>query len=120
MATITVTNLNDNGAGSLRDALSLAHTGDTIQFAPGLAGGTLVLTNGELDVTTNLTINGDLDGNGTPDITIDAGGASRVFNEGGFGLSATLDGLVIRDGSATFGGGIAVGRRTRSLSRIPR
>jgi predicted outer membrane repeat protein len=110
MATITVTNLNDSGAGSLRDALGVANNGDTITFAPNLAGGTLILTSGELDITKNLTINGDIDGNGSPDITIDAGGASRVFNEdGAFGLFATLNGLVISDGSASSGGGIRTG-----------
>jgi predicted outer membrane repeat protein len=110
MATITVTNLNDSGAGSLRNALSTASSGDTIQFAPNLADGTLVLTNGELDITKNVTINGDIDGNTSPDITIDAGGASRVFNEdGAFGLFATLNGLVISDGSAPSGGGIRTG-----------
>ena len=60
MATITVTNLHDSGAGSLRSALSNAISGDTITFAQNLAGGTLILTSGELDITKNLTINGDL------------------------------------------------------------
>jgi predicted outer membrane repeat protein len=109
MATITVTNLNDSGAGSLRQAILDANSGDTINFAPGLAGDTLVLTSGELDVTKNLTINGFTNADGTPIITIDAGGHSRVFDESGFGLFATLDGLVISNGSATSGGGIAVG-----------
>ena len=97
MATITVTNLNDNGAGSLRDALSLANPGDTIQFAPGLAGGTLHLTTGELDVTTNVTINGDVSGNGTPGIRIDGGGVSRVFGINN-AITGTLNGLVIVGG----------------------
>src|SRR5262249_21345592 len=86
-----------------------ANSGDTITFASYLAGGTLVLTGGELDITKNLTIEGDVDHNGAPDITISGNNASRVFDEGGFGLSATLDGLIIRDGSATLGGGIEVG-----------
>jgi VCBS repeat protein len=113
MPTITVTNLYDSGPGSLRQAMLDANSGDTINFAPGLGGGTLTLTSGELDITKNLTIAGDIDGNGTPDITIDAGGASRVFNEsGGPAIVAMLDGLVIRDGLAgpgNSGGGIAVG-----------
>jgi FG-GAP-like repeat len=110
MATITVTNLNDGGAGSLRDALGLANPGDTINFDPSLAGGTLALTSGELAISKNLTIDGDIAGNGTPGITIDAGNASRVFDElGAPGISATLDGLVITNGSAAVGGGIAVG-----------
>jgi hypothetical protein len=83
MATFTVTNLHDSGAGSLRAALSLANDGDTITFAQNLAGGTLILTSGELDITKTLTINGDLDGNGSPDITISGNNASRVFDEDG-------------------------------------
>ena len=70
------------GAGlSLREALALANgngaTPDTITFAPGLAGGTLFLTNGELSITTDgITIDGDINGDGTPDITISANSAS--------------------------------------------
>ncbi len=110
MATITVTNLYDSGPGSLRQALLDAASGTTITFAPGLAGGTLALTSGELDITQNVTINGDLDGNGTPDITIDGRAASRVFEEGGSpAIFATLDGLVITNGWAASGGGIATG-----------
>ncbi|WP_321345393.1 autotransporter domain-containing protein [Breoghania sp.] len=37
-ATYTVSNLNDSGAGSLRDAISSAADGDTIAFADGLSG----------------------------------------------------------------------------------
>jgi hypothetical protein len=114
LSTITVTNLYDSGAGSLRDALSLANPGDTITFDPGLTGGTLYLANGGLAIiTNNLTIEGDIDGNGTPDIAIDAGGYSRVFDVGPSlsGIAATLDGLVMVNGhvGADNGGGIAIG-----------
>src|SRR5688572_4373044 len=39
----TVTNLNDNGIGSLRWVLSYADSGQTIRFDPTLAGKTIVL-----------------------------------------------------------------------------
>jgi|GEM_PF-717161 len=109
MTTITVTNLNDSGTGSLRQAMLDANSGDTITFDPSLAGGTLTLTSGELDITKNLTIDGFTNANGTPDLTISGNNASRVFEESGFGTSATLDGLVITNGSANAGsgGGIA-------------
>ena len=107
MATITVTNLNDSGAGSLRDALSLANNGDTVTFAPNLSGGTLLLTSGQLDVTKNLTIEGDLDHNGTPDITISGNNASRVFLFED-SITATLDGLVMVNGSSVDAPGGAI------------
>ncbi len=37
-ATLTVTNTNDSGAGSLRQAIADAASGDTIDFAPGVTG----------------------------------------------------------------------------------
>ena len=38
-----VTNLNNDGPGSLRDRVFFAPTGATIHFADALAGGTIVL-----------------------------------------------------------------------------
>jgi hypothetical protein len=116
LATITVTNLDNSGAGSLRAAIGSASAGDTIDFDPGLTGGTLVLTSGELDVNKNLTIDGDIDGNGTPDITISGNNASRVFAVNS-GADAALDGLVIAGGfNNAHGGGIYVGLATLTLS----
>jgi len=108
--------LNPNDGLSLREALALANGtpgSDTITFAPGLFGGTLVLTNGPLLITHDgITINGDINGNGHADITIDAAGASQVFNisDGTNAISAALDGLVIENGHVGgSGGGIFVG-----------
>lgn len=106
MATITVTNLNDNGNGSLRQAITNAGPGDTINFAANLAGGTLTLTSGALDITSNVIIEGDIDGNGTPDITISGGGSSGVFDV--VGGTSTLDGLVLTGGQAVYGGGVYI------------
>ncbi|HEX2979623.1 MAG TPA: choice-of-anchor Q domain-containing protein [Anaerolineaceae bacterium] len=42
-ATLKVTNINNSGAGSLRQALTSARSGDTITFDPALSGKTIVL-----------------------------------------------------------------------------
>ena len=57
-ATITVTNNNDSGAGSLRQAIADAASGDTINFADSLNAQTITLTSGELLINKNLTITG--------------------------------------------------------------
>lgn len=71
-ATFTVTTTADSGTGSLRDAISLAGPGDTIDFDPSVTA--ISLTSGELLVDKALTINGG----GT--VTIDPSTTSRIFN----------------------------------------
>jgi hypothetical protein len=57
-ATITVTNTNDSGPGSLRQALADANDGDTINFDVSLKGQTIALTSGELVIDKSITITG--------------------------------------------------------------
>src|SRR5262249_7773423 len=57
-SSVTVTNTNDSGPGSLRQALADANDGDTIQFDPALNGQTITLTSGELVVADSITISG--------------------------------------------------------------
>src|ERR1051325_900183 len=57
-ASITVTNINDNGPGSLRQALADAIDNDTIGFDPALNGQTISLTTGELVIDKDITITG--------------------------------------------------------------
>ena len=98
-ATITVTNTNDSGAGSLRQAIADAHDGDTIDFG---VTGTITLTTGELLVNKNVTLNGP----GSDHLIVDGNHASRVFHVSG-GVTATIAGLAITNGSASdWGGGI--------------
>jgi predicted outer membrane repeat protein len=70
-AQITVTNNNDSGAGSLRDAVATAAPGQTIDFS---TAGPIVLTSGEILIDKDLTIDG---GAG---ITISGNLNSRIFN----------------------------------------
>jgi hypothetical protein len=98
-ATITVTNINDSGAGSLRQAIADAHDGDTVEFG---VTGTITLTTGELLVNKSIGINGP----GSDNLTVDGNHASRVFHVSG-GVTATIAGLTIINGSASdWGGGI--------------
>src|SRR5947199_7967041 len=55
---ITVTNTNDSGPGSLRQALADANDGDTINFDPALNGRNISLTSAELVIDKSITING--------------------------------------------------------------
>src|SRR3989442_527966 len=57
-ATISVSNTNDSGPGSLRDALATAANGDTIDASS--VTGTITLTSGELLVSNSVSILGSL------------------------------------------------------------
>src|SRR6266516_7421302 len=100
---ITVTNTNDSGPGSLRQALADANDGDTITFA---VTGIIGLTSGELVINRNITISG-------PGANLLA--ISRAANAAPFrifhvmlGHAVIIEGLTISNGSVlnTFGGGI--------------
>ena len=98
-APILVTNTDDSGIGSLRQALADANDGDTIDFG---VTGTITLTTGELLVNKSIIITGP----GSDDLIVDGNHASRVFHVAG-GVTATIGGLTITNGSASdWGGGI--------------
>ena len=70
LSTVTVTNTNDSGAGSLRNAINDAVSGEVINFAKSVYG-TIDLTSGPLVINfINLTIQGP----GPDKLTISGGG----------------------------------------------
>ncbi|MBL7961407.1 fibronectin type III domain-containing protein, partial [bacterium] len=91
---ITVSNTNDAGAGSLREAISIANANagrDTILLA--LAPSSVIYLNSELPAITDdsTMINGDLDYDGTPDISLD-------------GQTIGMNGLVIQSANNVING----------------
>ena len=73
-----VTNKNDSGAGSLRDAIAQANVSNspsTITFGPAVTG-TIVLTSGQLIINRATTIAGP----GAANLTIDGNANNRIFS----------------------------------------
>ncbi len=100
-ATLMVLNNNDSGAGSLRQAITDAESGATINFTNTLSGGDIVLTSTELLLNKNLTIDASSLTNG---ITLNGNDDGyRVFNIAS-GTTNVLTALTIVNG-APFGNG---------------
>jgi hypothetical protein len=95
--TITVTNGNDHGPGSLRKAILDASSGDTINFAPSVT--TVNLTTGELVVNKNLTITGPRDNRLTVRRNTHAL-AFRIFHITSSTAVVFISGLTISNGNA--------------------
>ncbi|AFZ49765.1 VWD domain-containing protein [Dactylococcopsis salina] len=119
-ANFIVTNTEDSGAGSLRQAITEANNtngADTITFDANLSGQTITLTGEQLEITDSVTI----EGLGAEELTIDATGNSRAFSvsdeQTDNPLQVSIEGVTITGGSAVgpddntlttdrFGGGI--------------
>ncbi|MBM4072251.1 MAG: hypothetical protein FJ271_25485 [Planctomycetes bacterium] len=101
-----VSNLNDAGKGSLRQAIINAnnHPGfDTIVFKPGLEG-TIKLTSGQMQIASAMFI----DGPGAGKFTVDGNQLGRIFVVSGpTTMNVTIDGLTLFNGGEEFGGAIA-------------
>jgi len=108
--TIIVTNTNDNGPGSLRQALADVNDGDTIDATE--VSGTITLTSGQLLVDKSVTINGA----GADVLALDGNATSRAFQTV-TGQTVSISGLTIRNGQGGEGGGI-LNADTATLSII--
>ncbi len=104
LSTLTVTNINDSGAGSLRAEIAAANSGDTIVFDSGLAGQTITLTGGELVINKSLTIEGTPGGSeaisGVTDEIWGNSYSSRILHIIG-AANVTLDNLMIENGGVS-------------------
>ena len=104
-ATLTVTNTNDSGPGSLRQAVADAVSGDVITFDPSLAGETITLAS---DIVMNPGVTEmilTIDGSGlTPQVTISGGDVAHL--QFSTRTNITISDLTIVHG---LGGGIVSG-----------
>jgi|GEM_PF-881420 len=94
---------------SLREAIAFANSqagGNTITFDTSLAGQTIVLTGGQLNLTDSVRINGDTNGDLRADITISGNNTNRIFNITGLETDVSLGSLTLTDGNASNGGAI--------------
>ena len=110
---LVVTNLDDSGAGSLREALARVADGGTVTFDPALAGGTVTLTSGELAIDSSVSIDAAV----AAPVTVSAGGASRVIQVAA-GAQVSINDLTIRDGVASPRGGGILNNGELSLERV--
>lgn len=104
---IVVTNANDSGAGSLRQAIIDANNSagaDTITFDSSVTG-TITLTSGGLGVYDDTTISGP----GASTLTVSGGGTFGVFQclaPSASLVALSISGLSITGGTASLGGGV--------------
>lgn len=96
-ATLTVTNLDDSGPGSLRATVAAAAAGDTIEFAPGLDG--VIQFGSPLGLLRPVTIDGGRR------VTLDGNDSVRLL-EVATVPGVILRGLTLRHGRALDGGAI--------------
>jgi YVTN family beta-propeller protein len=93
-----VTNTDDDGPGSLRQAILDSNFDlqpSVIEFDPALAGETISVVSDDLPAIEDLdtTINGDINGDGQPDIRIDGPGLDQAFDV--FAAGTVIEGLSI-------------------------
>ena len=117
---IVVTTLADGGDGSLREALGDIADGGTITFDPGLAGGTIGLTTGQLLVDRDVVV----DASAAPGLIVSGSGSSRVFQVDA-GATVAINDVMIADGAAARqGGGVlnygSLSRRVVVVTTTPR
>jgi hypothetical protein len=107
-ATFTVSNLEDLGDDSLRDAVGEANNlagHDTVVFQSGLSG--TITLGSQIDINEGV----DIQGPGASAIAVSGDDSTRIFELYSFdspGQSASISGLTLRDGNANGDGGAII------------
>ena len=104
LGAFTVTNNNDDGAGSLRQAVldaNAAAGADEILFDAALNGQTITLTSGEIFIDDELTITGP----GSDQLTVSGDDSSRIFSMNSSASAVTISGLTLSEGFSDAEGG---------------
>jgi Ca2+-binding RTX toxin-like protein len=123
LATFTVTSTNDDGAGSLRQAIQEANAlegEDAIEFNLGAGNQTITLSSGRLDISDDLVITGS----GADNLTVSGNRASAVFlvnDNTDSRINVEMSGLTIADGVLPTGAIVGAGIRNDEnliLSRV--
>lgn len=107
-----VTSVADSGAGSLREIIGCALTGDTILFQLPPAS-QITLTSGEIIVKKNLCMAGP----GINTLTISGNNNSRIFNLLA-GRNLTLEKLALKDATAVTSGGSILTNGNLTLDQV--
>jgi hypothetical protein len=111
--TITVSNTNDSGPGSLRQALADANDGDTINFDVSLKGQTIALTSDELVIDKSITITGP--GSDQLAVSVDMQYTFRIFHVMA-SPTVTIEGLTIGPSLYFYGCGIQNDQATLTIN----
>ncbi|WP_293649100.1 choice-of-anchor Q domain-containing protein [Thiolapillus sp.] len=99
-----VTSMADHGTGTLRAAVSSAASGDRITFAPWLYQ-KIIRLDSQIMISKRLRIEGDINGDRKPDITLDGQHKTRLLDVTGTG-NLSLWAVSLEHGKANEGGAI--------------
>jgi CSLREA domain-containing protein len=118
----TATDVVDDNDGklSLREAIGQANAdsdADSIVFSAELGGETFVLSS-ELQITGDLVIDGDIDGDRKADLAISGNAASRIFSLTGSSTDVALQSLFLTGGRADGQGGAILASEIGTLSIV--
>lgn len=114
---ITVTSTADSGAGSLRAAIAAATPGSTIQFASNLAGQTITLTSGQIEISSGKNIT--IEGGAAPGLKVSGNHASRIFfinSNQDFPTTVSFKNLSLINGRTSEQGGAIRGEHRATIS----